>query len=330
MRKFVFTCGDINGIGPEIVVKVINRVYSPENKIVFICPANVLDIILKDLPAKFQYRVSKKPDFNEDPGIVDIYDIGKSKYQPGKPTRDSGLTSYKAIRESFSLAVNSRVNAIITAPISKHALDLAGISYPGHTEMYAEWSGKKDFVMMFISSKMNCSLLTIHEPLKDVPKLLNKKLLRSKLSVVIESMKRDFGFINPKIALLGLNPHAGEKGRIGKEEISIFEPVILRLPYTDYIKGPFVPDAFFANKLYKDYDMVIGSYHDQVLIPFKMMNFSSGVNYTAGLPIIRTSPDHGTAYDIVGQNIADESSMFESFRVAGRILRNRMKWNHRK
>jgi 4-hydroxy-L-threonine phosphate dehydrogenase PdxA len=178
--------------------------------------------------------------------------------------------------------------------------------------------------MMFLSCEMNAALVTIHEPIRKVPGLITQKLLKDKIGVVKKMLQSDLAFKDIRIAVLGLNPHAGESGNIGKEEGKIIKPVIDKLNYCD---GPFSPDAFFANRLYKNYDCIVGMYHDQLLIPFKMLNFSRGVNYTAGLPIVRTSPDHGTAFDIAGKGIADESSMLQAFRYADIIVNNRNNLN---
>lgn len=176
--------------------------------------------------------------------------------------------------------------------------------------------------MMFLSDEIKTALNSIHIPIRQVNSSVNSKSLISKLDTVINAMRTDFRISEPRIAVLGLNPHAGENGVIGKEEIKVIKPVIDKIPEA---VGPFPPDAFFAKKMYRNYDVVFGMYHDQVLIPFKLLNFNSGVNYTAGLPIIRTSPDHGTAFDIAGQGIADESSMFEAYRYAELIVKNRNK-----
>jgi len=225
------------------------------------------------------------------------------------------------------MASQGQADAVVTAPISKEALGMAGIEFPGHTEMYAEWAGVKDFVMMFLSGKMKCALITIHEPLRKVPKLITPERILRTLRVVLSALKRDFNIKEPSVAILGLNPHAGENGRIGIEETDIIIPALKNSGFQEFISGPFVPDAFFANKLYKKYDMVIGMYHDQVLIPFKLLNFSSGVNFTAGLPFVRTSPDHGTAFDIAGKNAADEGSLLEAFYAARKIIQNRKRQN---
>ena len=213
--------------------------------------------------------------------------------------------------------------AIITAPISKKALALARINYPGHTEMFADWYGVKNYAMMFLSKKLKAALLTIHQPLKMVSRLINQDLLENKFKLILETLRKDFKVITPKVAVLGLNPHAGEDGLIGDEEKNIILPFIKKFSKRKYFFGPYSPDAFFGMKMYLNYDMVVGMYHDQILNPFKLLNFNKGVNYTAGLPIVRTSPDHGTAFDIAGKGIADESSMVEAYRYAEKILLNR-------
>ncbi|MGE5432591.1 MAG: 4-hydroxythreonine-4-phosphate dehydrogenase PdxA [Syntrophomonadaceae bacterium] len=332
MNKFVFTCGDINGIGPEIVQKTLNSIFNAGNaKVYYLCPAEVFERISENIPPAFDYEIlnNRAPDQGRRKPQVEVINIqeGRLNQEPGKPSAASGFVSYRAIRESFEIASRGLAEAIITAPISKEALGMAGIGFPGHTEMYAEWSGVKDFVMMFLSPKMKCALVTIHEPLKKVPRLITANRILSTLRVAVASLRNDFNIQYPKVAVLGLNPHAGENGRIGAEETEIITPAIKTSGFSDLLSGPFVPDAFFANKLYTKYDIVIGMYHDQVLIPFKLLNFTSGVNFTAGLQVVRTSPDHGTAFDIAGKYIADESSLMEAFLWARKIVQNRKRQN---
>jgi len=217
---------------------------------------------------------------------------------------------------------NGIADAMVTAPISKFSLGLAGIDFPGHTELLAKFSKSKKFGMMFLSSKFHTALLTIHEPIAKVARLLSQKLLINKIDLFCDTLKNDLKIANPKMALLGINPHSGENGKIGNEEIKIFNPVLNKYK-SEEIQGPFVPDAFFGNRLYKNFDLVIGTYHDQVLIPFKLLNFNQGVNFTAGLPFVRTSPDHGTAFDIAYKNIADYKSMYQAFIWAEKIVNNR-------
>jgi 4-hydroxythreonine-4-phosphate dehydrogenase len=325
VKKFVFTCGDINGIGPEIVIKTLNKISkSLSEQIFFICPANVFLEAYHLVNAEFRYIIEKSfPQLNE-PAIV-IIDAGKVKTKPGYPTSKSGNTAFKAISFGFKLANEKKVDALITAPISKSALKLAGINFPGHTEMLAEWSGTKKYVMMFLSEKMNAALLTIHQPLKKVSGLITKKRIASAIKIIHNTLKVDLNITNPRIAVLGFNPHAGEEGIIGKEEKKVIKPALEKLKSEYNISGPFPADGFFGSKNFIYYDIVLGMYHDQVLVPFKIFNFSTGVNYTAGLPIVRISPDHGTAYDVAWQNKADESSIYEAYKYAGMISDNRNK-----
>lgn len=328
MSRIVFTCGDLNGIGPEIAIKAINKISSKSKKpqLILIIPENVFINIKKIIRPTFKYDATdeiKSTISNKEP--VTILTIESFAQKIGKPTISSGEAAYLALKTSFKLLKNNLADAAVTAPVSKTALNLAGIRYPGQTEMFADWCGKKNFVMTFLSKLLRVGLYSIHIPLKEVSKSLNSNKFQEKLNIVISTLRNDLGIHNPRIAVLGLNPHAGENGIIGSEEKEILEGVINSKKYNELVKGPFPPDAFFANRRYEEYDLVFGLYHDQVLIPFKYINYGKGVNYTAGLPIIRTSPDHGTAYDIAGKGIADESSMIEAFRYAELILKNRKK-----
>ena len=326
MDKFIFTCGDTNGIGPEISLKAIEKIYDPRKyKLILPIPLSAFEYYRKKIQFKFPYSVVKKITEEElNYETVTIVDIGDVKIDIGKPTRFSGRASYKSILTANELLNSNIGSAMITAPISKYAWQKAGVVYPGHTELLAHLSETKKYSMMFLSQKFKCALATIHEPIGKVPKLVSKTKLLDLIQLVVNTSVRDLNIKNPKIAVLGLNPHAGESGKIGSEEKSKIIPAIEEaIKQGLHIDGPCVPDAFFAKKLYLKYDVIIGMYHDQLLIPFKMMNFNKGVNYTAGLPIIRTSPDHGTAYDIAGKMSADISSMVESFKWAKRIAKNR-------
>ena len=326
MKKFVFTCGDINGIGPEIVIKTLNQIthYKTPHKFYFICPFNIFQAVTLRIKPSFKYEiVNQKEQYSSD--VVTVINSGTARQSIGKPTITSGKASYKSIVLSYELLRRGDADAVITAPISKTAIKMAGINFSGQTEMFAKWSNTKNYAMTFLSKKMCAALFTIHNPLQDVSKLLNIKKLDTLVEVIIRTLKIDLQVLKPKIAVLGLNPHAGENGIIGKEEIDIISPVIKKYAKSVSIEGPFSSDAFFGSKAYKNYDMIIGMYHDQVLIPFKLLNFGGGVNYTAGLPIVRTSPDHGVAYDIAGKFIADESSILQAFKYAKRIVNNRKK-----
>ncbi len=324
MENYVFTCGDINGVGPEIVVKTLNRIYNPsKHNITFVCPQKIFIEVLSVIKPKFKFRIVNKYDeISPDNKEVTVYNFANPKISAGRPTKTSGSISYKSMVIAFDLLDSGNYNAVITSPLSKEAISSAGVKFPGQTEMLAEWCGTDKYGMFFLSNKIKCSLVTIHIPHKLVSRQLTKSQLKKHLKLVRISLAQDFAVSDPKIAVLGLNPHAGERGLIGDEEGKVISPVIKELKGNG-ISGPYVPDAFFAQHLYKNYDFVIGMYHDQILIPFKLLDFNKGVNYTAGLPIVRTSPDHGTAFDIAYKMKADASSMIESFNWAKKIVRTR-------
>lgn len=326
MARLVFTCGDINGIGPEICIKTFNKIFNPSKReIIFLCPSDVFKKTLKIFPLHADYQVIS----DKSAGLIDskkitVIDLGKYKQRIGKPTAYSGRASYNAIVDAVKLCRSGFADAMITAPISKTALQMAGLKFKGHTGLLASLTGSRNYLMVFLSDEMVCGLTTIHVPLKSVSRLITTGLLRDTIKTLNDSLVGDLGFRNPEIAVLGLNPHSGEDGHLGNEEVDIIMPAIKSLKGIK-VRGPFVPDSFFGKHLYKNYDAVLGMYHDQVLIPFKMLNFEKGVNYTAGLPIIRTSPDHGTAFDIAGKGVADESSMIQAVRWAEKIIINRNK-----
>lgn len=322
-NKILFTCGDVNGIGPEISLKLFYSLLKNKSKhhLVFFCPANVFRFYYEMLPLKFKYRVIKNIDDTE-ANYLNLIEMSDTKMEIGTPTVQSGKSAYDSLMLAINELKNQKSSIIITSPVSKYAINLAGIKFTGQTELFANEFKVKNFLMMFLSKKMKASLHTIHIPLKDVSFEIKSSTISSKLLLLQKTLQKDFGIKKPTIAVLGLNPHAGENGKIGKEEIQIISKVINK---TDFAKGPYVSDAFFGNHLYKFFDAVYGMYHDQILIPFKMMNFSQGVNFTAGLPIIRTSPDHGTAFDIAGKNRADFSSILSAFKYAIQILNSRKK-----
>ena len=324
MKTFVFTCGDINGIGPEIVIKTLNRITrKSKDKFLFVCPENIVLKQFKNSELNFDYEIVSSSDYSRDVQ-VSVISFGNYKKSYGIPTKLSGAASLKSLEIAFNILSKSNKNAIITSPISKTAWVQAKISFPGHTELFAEWSKVKNYAMMFLSKNMKAALLTIHQPLKKVPALINNELLNNKFELFLKTLKIDFNIKSPKIAVLGLNPHAGENGLIGTEEKKILVPFLKKYSARKYFYGPYSSDGFFGMKKHQNYDLVVGMYHDQILNPFKLLNFNGGVNFTAGLPFVRTSPDHGTAFDIAGKGIADESSMVEAYKYAELVLNNRI------
>ncbi|MBN1638653.1 MAG: 4-hydroxythreonine-4-phosphate dehydrogenase PdxA [Ignavibacteriales bacterium] len=325
MKRFIFTCGDINGIGPEICLKSINNLNKEKNKIIFICPSNIFLNTIEKLNLNFNYKICNLIDDKliKEKNVL-VLNIGTVKQKLGLPSKASGEISYKSIIKACELLKKKKADVLITAPISKYAWHLAGIKFTGHTSLISNIFNSENVLMSFISKKMKCALLTIHKPIKEIVKNITKEKLTDAIKLTYKSLITDFKINNPRIALLGLNPHAGEDGQLGEEEIKIIKPAMREL-HNILLEGPFPSDGFFSNKDYKKYDFVIGMYHDQILIPFKLLNAKSGVNYTMGLPIIRTSPAHGTAFDIAEKYIADEKGILESFYLSKKILKNRAK-----
>jgi len=323
MTRVVFTCGDVNGIGPEIALKSFIRILSKKNvnPIIFICPKNIFDFYYKLTKSSFKVKHYDSKYLSTDK--LNLILQTNTKLSIGKPTSSSGKAAYNAIIKAIKLVDSYNADVIITAPISKEAFKLGGIKHPGHTELLAASEKTKKYQMLFLSEKINAGLLTIHKPISKIPELITNQKLETAIELLNRTAMIDLGIKKPKIAVLGLNPHAGENGLIGNEEKIIIKPLIESLKTKIMVQGPFVPDAFWGNKIYKKFDVILGMYHDQILIPFKLLNFSKGVNYTAGLRLIRTSPDHGTAFDIAGKNTADESSLMQAYNYALKIHKNR-------
>lgn len=317
--RILITIGDINGIGPEIVLKTLKRSQiTRKYDLTVVSPFSVLSHYARLLNIKLT-----ADDFN-------ILPIGseKGKIETGRITAASGFISGLAIQTAIELCMAGDYDAIVTAPISKKALNLGGYRFDGHTEMLGALGKAKETCMLMISDKLNMGFATTHPPLKKVAGLVTKDLLRRKLSVCYDSLSKDLLVKKPLVGVLGLNPHAGDSGLIGDEEISIISPAIRSLSSkfgSNQFKGPFSSDAYFALKAYRNYDMTFAMYHDQGFIPFKMLAGHYGTNFTAGLSFVRTSPDHGTAFDIAGKNKASEASLIEAIKWADKIFKNRIK-----
>jgi 4-hydroxythreonine-4-phosphate dehydrogenase len=229
-----------------------------------------------------------------------------------------------AIEAAVNLCLTGKAVAMVTAPASKEALNLAGYNFPGQTEMIALLSRSAKVAMMLVSKDLRVGLVTIHVPVRSIAEHITSEKIVEKMGVILESLKRDFRIADPKLGVLGLNPHAGEHGVIGSEEESIILPALEQARAKGIkAEGPFSADGFFGQKTFRRFDAVVAMYHDQGLIPLKMHSFGKAVNFSAGLTIIRTSPDHGTAYDIAGKGKAKLDSMLEAMKLALQIARNR-------
>lgn len=322
MYKIAITMGEPRGIGPEIIVKAlfcaeIRNYYRP----VVIGDAAVIRkaVKLTGLPLKvvtISSVAASKPMI----GKIEVLDIKSPlSLERDATSRDCGRAVVKYIKKAVELVLKKDVKAIVTAPISKESLKAAGYSWPGHTEFLAKLTKTKDFAMMFVSDKLKIILSTIHIPVKDVPSTINEKLMIRMINLAKKGTEM-LGIKNPRIAVAGLNPHAGEAGLFGEEEIKIITPAIENACERGIsASGPYPPDVLFYKAYKGDFDIVVCMYHDQGLIPFKMFAFETGVNVTVGLPIIRTSPDHGTAFDIAWKNMANPSSMIEAIKLASKL-----------
>lgn len=313
MKKIAITLGDPAGIGPEIVLKAVLS-----KEVRRICtPVLVGDSVVIEEAARL--RLSAKGTVPEGMEIVNVQGLKKSHFVKCKPTAEGGRAASAYIKRAVELAVRKKVDGIVTAPISKEGLKLAGFRWPGHTEMLAELTGAKEYAMMLAGGPLRVILVTIHIALKNVPRLITRERVLKTIRLA-EKACRMLRLRNPQIAVAGFNPHAGEAGIFGDEEIRAIIPAIEEaIEQGIPVAGPFPPDTVF-NKAYKgDVDIVVCMYHDQGLIPLKMIAFDEGVNVTIGLPIVRTSPDHGTAYDIAWKGIANPSSMIEAIKLAARL-----------
>jgi len=291
------TLGDPGGIGPEIVLKAL-KVLRKDYLLIG------SKVVLKYFAEKLDLPIPK----------AELVDVGGTDFTIGEDSSNNGEIAYRSLIKGIEVAKEGIVNAIVTAPLSKKGMAMAGHIYPGQTEILAETTGSKNYGMMMVSKKLKILFVTAHIPLKDVSCVITTELLRQKIDLCIRSMKKLFKIDSPSIGVLGLNPHAGEGGYIGREEIEVIKPVIEALKRSgNNIDGPFPSDTYFSTK---SDDCVIAMYHDQGMIPFKIFAFDEGVNLTVGLPFIRTSPDHGTAFDIVGRGIARPDSIISAIRLA--------------
>jgi 4-hydroxythreonine-4-phosphate dehydrogenase len=243
---------------------------------------------------------------------------------PGRPTLEGGQAMVKFVTEAVAMTCEGTLDAMVTCPISKALMQEAGYSFEGHTQLIAHLTGEDDYVMMLAGRNLRVSLVTIHKALKEVPSVLNTKLICKTIAVTFKALQRDFGLRRPRLAVAALNPHAGESGLFGSEEKTMIIPAVSQAQQEGYdVAGPFPADTLFHKAVSGDFDAVIAMYHDQGLIPLKLLHFSQAVNVTLGLPIIRTSVDHGTAYDIAGTGKADPSSLKAAITLAAEMVNNR-------
>ncbi len=322
--------GDINGISAEVTMKALldNRMQKLITPVIY-AHGKALTFYRKHL---------RMDDFNF-MQIRNIQEVHHKKINvinvvdecpeiiPGVETAESGKMALAALEHAIKDLKEENIDALVTAPLNKNNINSDDFKFVGHTEYLTEAFDSKESMMFMVSEDMRVGLVSGHVPLKEVAREVTTEKIKKKLNIMLKSLKEDFGIDKPRIAVLGLNPHAGEDGLLGDEEVEIIQPAIREFKDGGHmIFGPYAPDGFFGMMHQKKFDGILAMYHDQGLIPFKALSFETGVNFTAGLPIIRTSPDHGTAYNIAGKNIADEGSMRSAIYLAQDIIAQKTPW----
>lgn len=322
--------GDVNGVGYEIIIKAlldptVNELFTP----VVYGSAKAASYHRKTLNIPdFSFNIINSVDDASPklPNLVNTIE-GEVPIALGTSTPEAGQAAVKALQAAVNDLLEQKIDVLVTAPLNKQNIQSADFSFPGHTEYLAEKAGVKDYLMLLVSDTLRVGTVTGHVPLKDVASHLSIDKIVAKIKVLHRSLIYDFGIRKPKIAVLGLNPHAGDNGLLGSEELTIIKPAVEAAQKAGIIvHGPYGADGFFGSGAYKQFDGILAMYHDQGLVPFKTIAFHSGVNFTAGLPFVRTSPDHGTGYDLAGKGEASEESLLAAIYLAMDIYKKRLEY----
>lgn len=326
-----FSCGDINGIGPELILKALsdNRILDFCTPVIF-ANNKVINFYKKSIP-DLSFNFSSIRDFSKlNHKQVNILNCWEEEVpiNPGTLNETGGIYAGKSLMAATQALKDESIHVLVTAPIHKKNVQSDQFSYTGHTPFLQDFFGISDVLMLLTAGDFRVGLVTEHVPVKDVAQYVTRERIVSKIKILHASLKRDFNIDRPKIAVLALNPHAGDEGLIGSEEEEVIKPAIKEAKqYNMLVSGPFSADAFFARGHHNKFDAVLAMYHDQGLIPFKSLSITEGVNFTAGLPAIRTSPDHGTAFDIAGKNMADVSSFNAAIFAGIDILNSQVQYD---
>lgn len=322
--------GDLNGIGGEIVLKTFedNRILDFCTPIIF-ASSKVMSFLKNHFNSEINFNTIQKAE-QAIHGKINVVNLWKENIniEFGKEDPKIGAYAIKSLIAATKELKNGNVDLLLTAPINKHSIQSNDFNFPGHTDYLAqELEGKS--LMFMITESLKVGLLTDHVPIKDIAAHITEELITSKIETIYNTLIVDFAIRKPKIAVLGINPHTGDNGVIGTEDDTILRPTLQKIRETGkLVYGPYAADSFFGSNNYKNFDAVVATYHDQGLIPFKTLSFGQGVNFTAGLNKVRTSPDHGTAYEIAGKGVADASSFNEALFTGIQIVNNRKR--HRK
>tara|TARA_B110001454_G_C12686941_1_gene420582 strand:+ start:351 stop:1394 length:1044 start_codon:yes stop_codon:yes gene_type:complete len=320
--------GDLNGIGAEIILKTFAdvRMFDFCTPVIFASYKSIqYSKKFLNLSTQIQRVESLDKLVDKKLNVLNVWEESFN-FDFGKETKEAGKLAILSLKAATNSLKEKKIDGLLTAPINKANIQSEDFSFPGHTDYLAkELEGNA--LMFMISDSLKVGLLTDHLAVKDVSKEITPELIKEKITTINESLKQDFKINKPKIAVLGINPHSGDNGVIGKEDDEVLRPTIQDLFNENVMAfGPFAADSFFGSSNYKKYDAIVAAYHDQGLIPFKTLTFGNGVNYTAGLSEVRTSPDHGTAYEIAGKGVADESSFTEALFQAIKIVKNRIEY----
>ena len=329
MGKFLklgVSIGDPNGIGLEIIIKAFSH-QKILNEFIAIVYSNVEIIEFHLAHLKLDLEINVIKSISESlKGKLNVFEISSYNFKVdfGKSNIQSGDIAFRSLSTATKHIIENKIDCLVTAPIDKNTIQSKNFEFNGHTEYLTKISNKNNSLMLMVHQNLKIGVVTNHLSIAQVAEAISEELILTKIAILEKSLKNDFNIKNPKIALLGLNPHAGDGGIIGIEEITIIKPAIKIANEKNFrVFGPFPADGFFASEKHKEFDAVLGMYHDQGLIPFKMLSKNQGVNFTAGLPIIRTSPDHGTASDIAGKNKASFKSFMNALYLSKDIYNNR-------
>lgn len=320
--------GDYNGIGYEVILKTFadKRMLDFSTNVLY-GSQEVANFYIKNLDLP-NYDLNLTNDTsNLRPNKLNIIDTNEKNLniEPGQSTKKAGEMAFNSLERAVNELKRRKINVLVTAPINKDNIQSDKFQFAGHTDYLAEVFKVEDYLMLMVQQDLRIGVITGHIPLKDVVENITTELINKKISVLNRSLEYDFGIRKPKIAILGLNPHASDNGLIGKEEEEIINPAIKKAQDEgSLVYGPFAADGFFASENYKNFDGILAMYHDQGLIPFKTLAFKDGVNFTAGLPVVRTSPAHGTAYEIAGKNLASPDSFRQAVYLGIEIFKNRI------
>lgn len=318
--------GDINGIGPEVIIKALSdSMLLNDCTPVIYGSTKVLNFYKKKSTAgEFNYQAIPSAD-NLKPRKINVINVWKEdvEIEEGKINEAGGKYALTSLDEATKDLASGKIDVLVTAPISKEAMSKAGFKFPGHTEYLADMAGQEEALMLMVAGKLRVGLVTSHIALKDVPTTITIDKVLDKIRAFSQSLRKDFGVRRPRIAVLGLNPHAGENGKMGDEENEVIIPAISKAKNEGILAfGPYPADGFFGGTNKSAFDGVLAMFHDQGLAGFKAIAFDEGVNFTAGLPVVRTSPDHGTAFDIAGKDMASGASMRHAIYLAMDVFRN--------